>query len=211
MSHYAITPNGIFWSIQGEGHLQGFQMAFLRLAGCSVNCPGCDTNYTVAEKLSLEEIVDRLKAVMVDTRDQWIWVTGGEPADLPQQRQVALIGALKAQGWSVAVATSGNKRFIPPVDWLSVSPHTLQPEGFQQRYGNEVKLVDRLKNLDMEAWAQVWDRETDFLYRYVQPLSRRGSEGWRSDPESVQRCMDFLKKRPRWAFSEQRHHQWGVA
>ncbi len=31
--NYAIAPDGIFWSIQGEGHLQGFQMAFLRLAG----------------------------------------------------------------------------------------------------------------------------------------------------------------------------------
>lgn len=29
----------IFFTIQGEGHLRGFQQTFIRLAGCSVRCP----------------------------------------------------------------------------------------------------------------------------------------------------------------------------
>ena len=41
----------------------------------------------------------------------------------------------------IALATSGCRRFIPPVDWLSVSPHDYET---QQLYGHEVKLVDGL-------------------------------------------------------------------
>lgn len=110
---YTIAPNGIFWTIQGEGHLRGFQMAFLRLAGCSVGCPGCDTNYSVAEKLEVADLVDRVATVMPDAdRDQWVWITGGEPADRDLR---PLLAELKSRGYSTALATSGVHRVIPPM------------------------------------------------------------------------------------------------
>lgn len=212
---FAISPNGIFNSLQGEGHLQGFRQTFIRLAGCSnarLCGASCDTDFSKARTLTLEEIVAEARAVMpAGDRDEWIWVTGGEPADLPQAKQIALISALKAEGWSVCVATSGSKRFIPPVDWLSVSPHSCEPELFQQRYGNEVKLVDGLGGLDLNEWADRWDSVTDYLYRYVQPLSRFDGARWVEDEESFARCLDFLRANPRWALSQQRHHQWGLA
>ena len=72
---YPIAPNGIFWSLQGEGHLRGFQMCFVRLAGCSVGCPQCDTDYSVFERLTVREILDRiLDVVPAGFRDQWVWI-----------------------------------------------------------------------------------------------------------------------------------------
>ncbi len=44
---YPLAPDPIFWTLQGEGHLRGFQMAFIRLGGCSVGCVQCDTYYKV--------------------------------------------------------------------------------------------------------------------------------------------------------------------
>lgn len=35
---YLLAPEGVFWTLQGEGALQGTPMAFVRLAGCSVKC-----------------------------------------------------------------------------------------------------------------------------------------------------------------------------
>jgi len=205
MSRYPIAPNGIFWSIQGEAHLRGFQMSFLRLAGCSVGCPGCDTDYSVAEKLEVTEILKRLEGVRPGgDRDRWVWLTGGEPTD---HNLVPLIQGLKGAGYSVAVASSGAGRMICPVDWLSISPHSPDPGKFHQRYGNEVKIIDGLNGLDLQAWVDRWDKEIDFLYRYVQPLSKNGQE----DPASLRRCLDFLKTRPRWALSRQDHHYWGQA
>lgn len=210
---YPIAPNGIFWSLQGEGHLRGFQMGFVRLAGCSVGCPQCDTNYSVAEKLTMPEILVRCFQTWPHDRDQWVWITGGEPTDHDLR---PLLAGLKGAGYSTAVATSGAKRMIPPVDWLSVSPHSYEQGGFQQRYGSEVKLVDGLHGLDLEEWAARWDRDVDFMYRYVQPMSERvlGPNGglmWQENADSLERCLAFLKKHPRWALSRQDHHVWSVA
>lgn len=207
---YSLAPNGVFWSLQGEGHLQGFQQAFIRLAGCSVGCAGCDTDYSKAESVELEDLIDRVRAVIPSTLrgDAWVWITGGEPSDLPQPKQVALIDALHAEGWNVCVATSGVKRFIPPVEWLSVSPHTLAP---MQRYANELKLVDGLNGLSLHQWADAMDHRFQAMYRYVQPLSTWDGERWVEDPKSLVRCLAFLATHPDWALSQQRHHQWGVA
>lgn len=209
MTRYPIAPNGIFWSIQGEAHLRGFQMAFVRLAGCSVGCPQCDTSYAVHEKLHPGEVLSRVNKVSPQgDRDRWVWVTGGEPTDHDLR---PLLDALKGGGCSTALATSGVHRAIPPVDWLSVSPHSADPARFQQRYGNEVKLVDGLHGLGLEQWADQWDREVDFMYRYVQPLSVHVGGRWTEDPSSLARCLAFLKRHPRWALSRQDHHVWSVA
>lgn len=200
-----VAPNGVFFSLQGEGHLRGFQMSFLRLAGCSVGCPGCDTNYSVAERLSTPEILGRLRAVRPEgDRDQWVWITGGEPTD---HDLLPLLRALKSEGYSTAVATSGVRRLIPPVDWISLSPHSHRPGEFHQRYASELKLVDGLNGLDLESWEAEWGTRVDAYYRYVQPLTVAGKE----DPESLARCLAFLRKRPKWALSRQDHVAWGVA
>lgn len=206
---YAIAPNGVFWALQGEGHLRGFQMAFVRLAGCSVGCANCDTNYTVEEKPDVTQLLDRVDAVMPGAdRDQWVWITGGEPADRDLR---PLLSGLKSRGYSTALATSGVKRVIPPVDWISVSPHSAEPAKFQQRYGNEIKIVDGLNGLDLDAWySEFPDHKTDFMYRYVQPLWVGDADTGHEDDASFMRCMDFLRRHPRWAMSRQDHKAWKV-
>lgn len=203
MIRYALSPNPIFWTIQGEGHLRGFQMAFVRLAGCSVGCPQCDTNYRVDSRADVGDIVGRVEAVTPATsRDRWVWITGGEPTD---HDLVPLLRGIRSAGMSTALATSGVRRFIPPVDWLSVSPHSNE---LAQRYGSEIKIVDGLFGLSLERWhADNPDDSTDFMYRYVQPLSIDGVE----DKASLDRCLEFLRTRPNWSLSRQDHKHWGVA
>lgn len=210
---YPIAPNGIFWSIQGEGHLRGFQMGFIRLAGCSVGCPQCDTDYSVFEKLTPAEVVERCRATFPVSRDQWVWVTGGEPTDHDLR---PLMAALAGAGYRIALATSGVRPHIPPVDWLSVSPHSADPGRFRQRYGAELKLVDGLHGLSLEEWVKAWGDRAHFMYRYVQPASWRGGfhgpagQAWHEDPASLKRCLEFLRTHPDWALSRQDHHAWAV-
>lgn len=200
---YPLAPNPIFWTLQGEGHLRGFQMAFIRLAGCSVGCVECDTDYGVAERVDLSEIVRRILFVTPDgTRDRWAWITGGEPTDHDLR---PLLKALRSEHYSTALATSGSRRFVPPVDWMSVSPHG---NHLKQRYGSEIKLVDGLGGMDPEGWnAANPDDGNDFMYRYVQPLTISGVES----KSSLDRCMAFLKTRPNWSLSRQDHRHWNVA
>jgi organic radical activating enzyme len=99
--HMKYPVAEIFFTIQGEGHLRGFQQTFIRLAGCSVGCPECDTDYSRKETLTAEEIAERAVAVTPKMIDPWAWITGGEPADY---NLAPLLTALKARRFSTAVA-----------------------------------------------------------------------------------------------------------
>jgi len=201
MTSYAIAPNGVFFSIQGEAHLRGFQMAFCRLAGCSIGCFHCDTDYSVAQKVPVGELGEMVESVMPPNfRDRWVWITGGEPYD---RDLLPLIREFRGRGMAVAVATSGKHRAIHDVDWLSVSYHGGYP--LLQRYGHEIKLVDSLNGLSLEGFLEEYpDDQTDFFYRYVQPITLNGSE----DPESLERCLRFVEAHPNWSLSRQDHVYW---
>lgn len=193
---YPLAPDGIWWTIQGEGHLAGQAMAFLRLAGCSIGCPACDTDYRVAERATLFEIVNRVGEVTPpNARDRWVWITGGEPSD-HDIRPLCL--ALKREGHLVAVATAGERPLTDPVDWLSVSPH--RAGRLRQQFGHEIKIVRGLhpdgtfEQLVAEAEAG------DYWFRYLQPLA---------GPASFD-CVAWVLAHPGWGLSEQRHKAWGL-
>jgi len=209
LKDYPLARNGgidpVWWSLQGEAHLRGFQMAFIRLAGCDVNCPGCDTDYATGQKATAEEIALRVLSVTPsDCRDRWAWITGGEPTihDLRP-----LIAALRENRYSVCVASAGHRRMIAPVDWLSISPH--DPKKWLQTYGNEVKIVPGLNGFDIDDFLSVHpDSQTDFMYRYVQPLWDMEKDC--EDKESLKACLQWLKGHPNWSLSRQDHKWWDM-
>ncbi len=177
-------------------------MTFVRLAGCSVGCPQCDTDYRVDSRANVDDIVARaLSVTPPNSRDRWVWITGGEPTD---HDLTPLLRGLKDAGFSTALATSGARRFIQPVDWLSVSPHG---NPLLQRYGSEIKIVDGLGGMEFERWiTDNPDDSNDFMYRYVQPLSVDGIE----NAASLSRCLEFLHRHPNWSLSRQDHRHWRV-
>ena len=201
---YPLTSNPVFWTIQGEGHMRGQQMCFVRLAGCSVGCPGCDTDYRKQEMATPEEIAARADSVTpAAARDRWVWITGGEPTD---HDLAALIAALRDQRFSIALASSGHRAVSYAVDWLSISPH--DPAKWVQTSGSEMKIVPGLNGFGIEDFRAAHpDDQTHFKYRYVQPLSVGKSE----DPASLRTCLEFAKANPNWSLSRQDHHYWQVA
>lgn len=216
MKKYPLAPKPVWWALQGEGHLRGFQMAFIRLAGCSVGCPQCDTDYSVQSKVDVGQILDMVVNVLPARLKQrydlsnwvggaWCWITGGNPADYDLRE---LLGALEGEGFSTAAAVSGDKRFIPPVNWLSVSSHSHK---LVQSYGNELKVVDGLNGLDLNEWYEANPDDTnDFMYRYVQPLWVGDAKTGHEDRDSLERCLAFLGDHPNWSLSRQDHKHWGV-
>lgn len=70
----------IFSSIEGEGKRQGQLCTFIRLAGCNMRCPYCDTKYSYGEnanvkKMSVLSIVKEIKRL----GNKNVTITGGEP------------------------------------------------------------------------------------------------------------------------------------
>lgn len=95
----------IFLTIQGEGPLVGSPAIFIRLAGCDLQCPACDTNYTRGRAvLSLYEIINQIRKLTTTKFKPLIVLTGGEPFRQPCG---PLIRALRLEGYTVQVETNG--------------------------------------------------------------------------------------------------------
>lgn len=93
----------IWKTIQGEGPYVGTPAVFVRLAGCNLQCPGCDTNYTVRRHpLTVEAVRDQVLLMAGSAR--LVVLTGGEPL-----RQMAVADLLNAfpPDWEVQVETNG--------------------------------------------------------------------------------------------------------
>lgn len=203
MKTYPIAPNGIFTTIQGEGLLLGTPMTFVRLAGCSIGCPQCDTDYTVAERLTAVEIRERVRRVPT----QWVYVTGGEPADhdlWPLLEEMRLCG-------KIALATSGKKPLgagARLVDFLSVSPHG-KPGDLVITGVAQLNLVPGLNGLNLEDWHAFTDYSR-FGERWVTPLhSKLGNAKYMAD------CFQFISRRLfesplTWRLGVQAHKAWGM-
>lgn len=193
MKTYPIAPNGIFWTLQGEGALQGEPMAFVRLAGCSVGCAQCDTDYRVDRRLTPEQILAEVRAVVPPSFVwPWVWITGGEPTDHDLEPPVSLFWTF---GFRVALATSGVRPVSTRVEWLSVSPHT--PE-IQQQHGHELKVVPGLNGLSFDALPELG--RLSFPHKFLQPLAG----------ESPDACSDFVLRHPGWRLTSQAHKGWGL-
>ncbi|ANT70040.1 7-carboxy-7-deazaguanine synthase QueE [Aeromonas hydrophila] len=136
--HYPI--NEIFQTIQGEGVFTGLPAIFVRLQGCPVGCPWCDTRHTWVvdparevgvqavldcsnesdgwSKMSTEQILASFQQLGYQARH--VVITGGEPClyDL-QDLSAALIEA----GYQVQIETSGTSEIqTHEQTWVTVSP-----------------------------------------------------------------------------------------
>lgn len=96
----------IFKTIQGEGPWSGRVATFVRLAGCTLQCPMCDTLYTIDRtRYSVEEVICQVKQFGVER----VVLTGGEP--LRQRASTDLLLALNEAGIECQVETSGSVCF----------------------------------------------------------------------------------------------------
>jgi len=77
---------------------------FLRLAGCNLQCPGCDTEYTAGRYImSINRIVERVCKLDSDALDPVI-ITGGEPLRQPIG---PLVDVLLYTGRTVQIESNG--------------------------------------------------------------------------------------------------------
>lgn len=108
-----LDVHSIFYTIQGEGPYTGQPAIFVRLWGCNLQCPGCDTDYTSVRKPMsvsvLRSAVDALKEdEQPDAPKPLVVITGGEP--FRQNITHICLSLLKA-GYDVQVETNGT---LPP-------------------------------------------------------------------------------------------------
>lgn len=121
---HSVLVHSIFYTLQGEGPLTGHPAIFVRLAGCNLQCPQCDTVYTGPNVLRMqpEQVVREVARCHPGPR--LVVITGGEPF---RQAIGLLTQLLFDHGYTVQIETNGT---LPPptglaVDtWVVVSPKT---------------------------------------------------------------------------------------
>lgn len=107
-----IDPTGvlevhhIFRTIQGEGPFTGERAIFIRLAGCNLQCPGCDTEYTsqrtrMTPKDIIKHIVEAYHSFPINGL---IVISGGEPL---RQNIGPLCAFLVRHGHVVQIESNG--------------------------------------------------------------------------------------------------------
>lgn len=94
----------LWHTIQGEGPSVGVPAVFIRVAGCNLECPFCDTDYTTGRQLvAPAKLLQGVEAVR-HGGTELIVVTGGEPF---RQRLAPFVKLALDEGFSVQLETNG--------------------------------------------------------------------------------------------------------
>lgn len=188
-----------FHSIQGEGAWCGTNAFFIRLAGCDVGCPWCDTKISWSPKSHPHRSIEELVQAAAVANPTFVVITGGEPLmhDLTNLTQ-----ALKTAGLRIHLETSGSHPFTGEFDWVTLSPKPFRPplDDIYHR-ADELKMV--VGDAADFAWAEAQSAKTcDRAVRYLQPEWTRG--------EAQALIFDYVLTHPQWRMSLQTHKLLGV-
>ena len=192
-----------FHSLQGEGHHAGRSAFFIRLAGCSVGCPWCDTKHSWPSQGHPEQPIDALAEAAQSAAElgaSFVVITGGEPLhhDLKPLTQ-----ALDAQcDLPLHLETSGVDPLSGRFDWITLSPKRHRPPRQELLQAcHELKVVvhgpeDISFATAMEAQCQ------EATQRLLQP-------GWESTT-GEQLAVQHVREHARWRLSLQSHKWLGI-
>ena len=207
---YAVKE--MFLTLQGEGVNAGRRAVFVRFAGCNLwsgreqdrataVCRFCDTDFVgtdgagggkFADAASLADAALGHWGDGVDQR--FVVLTGGEPM---LQVDDALIDALHASGFVVAIESNGTLPVHPKIDWVCISPKA--GSAVVQRSGDELKLIWPQPGTDVDA-IERWD----FQHFLIQPLD--SSEAAANQAAAIALVLE----RPKWRLSIQTHKLLGL-
>jgi 7-carboxy-7-deazaguanine synthase (Cx14CxxC type) len=202
----------IFYTLQGEGANAGRPAVFCRFAGCNLwsglerdrataVCKFCDTDFVGTDGTRGGKYVsaDALASVIAgewsphSRGERLVVCTGGEPL---LQLDAALIDALHAEGFEIAVETNGTITAPDGIDWICVSPKA--GSVLVQTHGHELKVVVP-QPLDFAYLATL-----DFSHRFVQPMD--GPARLENTEFAIQWCLTH----PEWRLSVQTHKIIGI-
>jgi organic radical activating enzyme len=118
-----LQVHSVFYTIQGEGPFAGQPAVFVRLAGCNLQCPGCDTDYTSKRDqlfpFEILHLIDMQTCACLHMKAPvpLVVITGGEPFRQPIGPLVRL---LVSKGYRVQIETNGTL-YAEGLPWDSIT------------------------------------------------------------------------------------------
>jgi 7-carboxy-7-deazaguanine synthase len=207
---YAVKE--IFYTLQGEGAHTGRAAVFCRFAGCNLwsgreqdrataICQFCDTDFVGVEGPDggRFETADALAERIAQTWQssggkKFVVCTGGEPL---LQLNAALIDALHARDFEIAVETNGTIAAPRGIDWICVSPKA--GAELVQTSGDELKLVFPQADAPPEKYQRL-----AFRHFFLQPMDGPMRQ------QNTQQALRYCMENPAWRLSLQTHKFVGI-
>jgi organic radical activating enzyme len=184
-----------FYTIQGEGVFSGQAAYFIRLGGCDVGCVWCDVKDSWdADKwpmVNINHIVEEAKSYP----SRLVVITGGEPLMYDMS---ALTEALKKEGFTINVETSGAHPISGKWDWICLSPKKFKaPLAEWYTDANELKVI--IYNKSDFKWAEKHAAQINKTCKLLlQPE-------WSKQEIVTPLLVSYVKENPRWGISLQTH------
>jgi 7-carboxy-7-deazaguanine synthase len=198
----------MFYTLQGEGAHAGRPAVFCRFAGCNLwtgregdrldaVCTFCDTDFVGTDGEGGGKFKDGAAlALAIDSLwpagypdSKYVVFTGGEPL---LQLDAALIDAMHAAGFDIAIETNGTLPVPAGVDWICVSPKMGSKLVVER--GNEIKVVIPQVGQDLAAYEHL-----GFDNFYVQPMDGPLAAF------NTRLAIDTCRRNPKWKLSLQTH------
>lgn len=192
--------NEIFLSLQGEGANAGQAAVFIRLSGCNLRCPFCDTDFSGHIVMDVPTVIGQVKEACDGyPLPSWCVITGGEPSLHPI---LALIEPLHELGMKVAVETNGTRELPSAIDFVTVSPKFPFVEKEQHadvvlKRANEVKVV-MTEDISVETIRGY--EAIKASHYFIQPCDTGDTA---KNKAIMQRAVEFIKYHPNWKLSLQ--------
>lgn len=193
----------VFATIQGEGPYAGVPAVFVRLSGCNLQCPGCDTDYSSrGDLVTPAELVDLIERERTGVSNLVV-ITGGEPF---RQNLVPFVELLLDLGYEVQIETNGTL-FVPGLRYNEItivcSPKTgrlnqeLLPHIDAFKYVVSADSIGEdglpVRSLGQPASPAVARPPADFQGTiYVQPMDAQdAAENRRNLDAAIRSCLRF--------------------
>ncbi len=198
----------IFYTLQGEGAHAGRPAVFCRFTGCNLwtgreedrsraICQFCDTDFVGTDGenggkfKSADELAAKVASLWPSTYapSKYVVFTGGEPL---LQLDAALIDAMHAQGFEIAIETNGTIPVPDGVDWICVSPK--MGSELKVLRGSELKVVVPQPGQPLAEYEKL-----DFQHFLLQPMDGPLAAA------NTRLAIEMVKNNPKWKLSIQTH------
>jgi 7-carboxy-7-deazaguanine synthase len=213
----SLRVHSMFHTIQGEGPYAGRAAYFIRLFGCNLQCPGCDTDYTsVMQTYTAEELLGEMEALP----DELIVITGGEPF---RQNITPFVELLFESGYDIQIETNGSlwlDNLDSRICTIVVSPKTAKIHPKLAQFAHAYKYVLQADSIDPEDGLPTialghtagsprvarpphgWNGDV-----YLQPMDERSAY---HNARNMRACIASVMQHKRYILGIQMHKEWGL-
>jgi len=212
-SDVTYSVKEIFYTLQGEGANAGRPAVFCRFSGCnlwtgreadrsSAVCQFCDTDFVGtdgengAKFKTAAELAAKVASLWPEGEGyRFVVCTGGEPL---LQMDAAIIDALHAEGFKIAIETNGTLPVPAGIDWVCVSPKA--DATLVVTKGDELKVVMPQAGQRFDIYAGY-----DFTHFMVQAMDGPSRD------INTRLAIAWCHRHPQWRLSMQTHKYLNIA